>query len=327
MNEHLYAYLVEGEKKTLVSINDCCEEDRSKTFVCPGCGGEMGLRLGNVRIHHFYHKTECNCPGETYKHMLTKELFKRYFDSSETMLVNNKYKYECEHVGNCEVIELWKEVKRVKNQIPASCQTKYKDNVFDLKKYYTTASIEKHEDKYIADVLLTGDNVPDMLVEIKVTHKCTEDKQSSGHKIIEFDVSGIEESEIEKKFKYVADKVLTFDEAFPVKFYGMKKTDGLPPKREFITNLSKHGSKFWTAHVETCSCKEYKRRAELFLPNERKAREQKRVKRELKKKRELEYADQQKAMEEFRIVSISRGIIVIYLITTVPGDDIPSVFI
>ena len=317
MDDHLYAYLVNGEEKILTYISNCTEADRSKKFVCPGCGGEMGLRLGDIRRHHFYHKTECNCPGETYKHMVTKELFKKYFDSSASMLINSKYEYECEHVNNCKIIDLWKEARRVKNDIPYVCKTKYKDNIFDLKKYYTVADIEKHEGKYIADVLLTGEKAPDMLIEIMVTHKCTNEKQTSGNKIIEIDVSDLEEDQIEGKFRDAVDNNVPLDKLFPVKFYGMKKSDGKPPERVFNSDLDAYGRKLdgFFRKIEECSCEEYERRVNIYLKYERKRREKNRLRREIKKKQEEEWMKRKKELEE-RKIEINTNII-----NTSPQED------
>lgn len=51
-------------------------EKKEKPFYCPKCNGEVILKKGNVKIHHFAHKSPISCAfgvGESQQHMLVKK--------------------------------------------------------------------------------------------------------------------------------------------------------------------------------------------------------------------------------------------------------------
>lgn len=53
------------------------EADRKQApFLCPVCGGVLTLKQGSVRIHHFAHTMDTDCPyrgGETQEHLRAKK--------------------------------------------------------------------------------------------------------------------------------------------------------------------------------------------------------------------------------------------------------------
>ena len=50
--------------------------EKQEDYFCIGCGQKIIPRLGDIRIHHFWHKNEShNCNKETYLHELGKKVF------------------------------------------------------------------------------------------------------------------------------------------------------------------------------------------------------------------------------------------------------------
>ena len=183
---NIYAFL-NGE---LVFIDDLGEEDRHKEYICPSCGCKMDISLWQKNKENYSHvgyfrhvdaEYEHICNGETYKHEITKFLFKKYFDKSETVLVN------------------------------------INDGTKDLKKMYQESKVEGRIGKYVADVLLSGEN-DNLLVEIVNTHACSEEKINSGYKIIEFDAKPLDIEEINNILTPGNGHVFT-----PSNIYGFKK--------------------------------------------------------------------------------------------------------
>ncbi|MEW8119846.1 MAG: competence protein CoiA family protein [Candidatus Thiodiazotropha sp.] len=64
---------VDSNKNKLIAWET--EKDQ-KPFFCPECGGELNLRKGRIRIHHFSHIPPFDCQygqGETQQHYLVKQ--------------------------------------------------------------------------------------------------------------------------------------------------------------------------------------------------------------------------------------------------------------
>lgn len=132
--------------------------------------------MGKVRRWHFVHKNARNCSYETYLHKVAKIKIREAFLSSEHFLLSYNAKaicsFECPFIGfpKCE------------GEKPV---------VFDLRRYYDTCEIEATYHQYRADLLLTSSKnpkTPPLLIEIMVTHKCTEDKIKDGVRIIEIPI-------------------------------------------------------------------------------------------------------------------------------------------
>lgn len=154
---------------------------RNEKYFCPICGELMSPHMGKVRRWHFVHKNVGNCSYESYLHKLAKIKIREAFLSSEHFLLSYNAKaicsFECPFIGfpKCE------DEKHVE---------------FDLRRYYDTCEIETTYHQYRADLLLTSSKYPKrppVLIEIKVTHKCTEDKIKDGVRIIEIPIQSEEQ--------------------------------------------------------------------------------------------------------------------------------------
>lgn len=176
----------------LVDINDVSNEDRKHEYHCISCGKQLVPRLGDIRRHHFYHKEDTVCKGETYLHELAKLRLKEKFDKSDHFYISYNAEVGCNQKchADCKVNEKITE---------------------DLKLDYDTATIEKSVNeyesskKYRADVLLTNskdESKPPILLEIWVTSECKQEKKESDLRIIEIhikeenDINSLYENEI-----------------------------------------------------------------------------------------------------------------------------------
>ena len=180
------------ESGNLVDINEVSNEDRTHEYHCISCGKQLVPRLGDIRRHHFYHKEDTVCKGETYLHELAKLRLKEKFDKSDHFYISYNAEVGCNQKchADCKVNEKITE---------------------DLKLDYDTATIEKSVNeyesskKYRADVLLTNskdESKPPILLEIWVTSECKQEKKESDLRIIEIhikeenDINSLYENEI-----------------------------------------------------------------------------------------------------------------------------------
>lgn len=174
--KYQYAYNENGE---VVSINDFTkEESKLHTFRCISCGNILLPRAigSKSRRAHFYHKELIDCNGETYLHELGKAVIKKKFDENSNFFISYDATVECDNKA-CEL----------RNSLCSTiCQ-----KTFNLKNSYDTCSVEAPIQSYVADLLLTNSkkSLAPTLIEICVTHKCTEDKRNSGLRIIEIQIS------------------------------------------------------------------------------------------------------------------------------------------
>lgn len=181
--KYKYAF---DENHNLVNINDVIKEDRrQKKFYCISCGKELIPRLGNIRVKHFAHKSSeeaSTCNKETYLHSLGKLLIKNKFDNEKAFNISFLKYCNCHNASQCSSFS------------PDTCKATYLHTV-NLKKYYDKCECEKRIGDFVADVLLSSAkaNVPEILIEIKCTHSCTEQKINSGYRIIEITVETEEE--------------------------------------------------------------------------------------------------------------------------------------
>ena len=177
-----YKYVLD-DKGREINIEDVPREGHlKKSFTCIGCGGPMVAAIGPKR-RYFRHKIDdTNCNKESYLHKLAKMQIKRKFDDkSKPFNIRLLGEYECERHCN-----MFKEEK---------CRMKRIHPPIDLHKWYDTCEEEKGVDGgYIADLLLSHSQYSDrkLLIEILVTHKCSEEKVDFGHKIIELVVDSEE---------------------------------------------------------------------------------------------------------------------------------------
>ena len=154
---------------------------RGEDYFCPICGELMTPHMGKVRRWHFVHKNLGNCSYESYLHKLAKIRIQQSFQSSEHFWLSYKAKAICSR--NCPFIGFSK------------CEDE-KPVEFDLRKFYDTCEMEAPYHQYKADLLLSSSvnpQLPPVLIEIFVTHKCTEDKINDGVRIIEVKIQSEEQ--------------------------------------------------------------------------------------------------------------------------------------
>ena len=194
------------ENNNLVDIRDVSKEERHEhTYRCIMCGEVLLPRLGNERARHFYHGKDTTCDGESYIHKLAKLRIKEKFDKSEHFFVS----YDVTHVCSQQECRL-----RNKNCVQSNEQHK-----IDLRHYYDTATIEAPVNGFIADVLLSNSKKPELppvLLEIRVTHACEQEKIDSGLKIIEIhvkkeaEINELLDSEVFQETTWKKDKDIAF---------------------------------------------------------------------------------------------------------------------
>jgi hypothetical protein len=145
----------------------------------------------------------------------------------------------------------------------------------NLRKLYDTCSIEKGEDKYIADLLLTNsqdDSIKPMFLEVFVTHKCTAEKIASGYPIIEIKINQKEDADnaiIENAGEVVDEYLFMQSEnrkaLAPIVFYGFKRNIPFNHYKQYLNfTLNKQGNEL-IADCRAVACKE----VESFAPENR----------------------------------------------------------
>ena len=211
MEQH-YAVSKSG---VLVHINEA--HDSKEDCFCPHCGCRMLKRCGNIRAWHFAHdyryENDVNkeCSYESYLHAFAKLRLKQWFEESQSIILHFKQTMGCKYTKDC----IWK-------KSGDRCSRHSKKTV-DLKKYLTLCKLEETvhvgDDRFRADLLWSNPDNPknDILIEIKVTHECTQKKKESHKRIIEFEVHSEEDVE-----NIVANDILEGDN---VRFYGFSPKD------------------------------------------------------------------------------------------------------
>lgn len=156
-------------------------------YYCISCGRELIAKLGDKNKHHFAHKVSTDtvlCSNETYLHKLAKLKIKEIFDNNKTFTIRREKHIICSFIGFCE-FSLGKN----------SCSL-IKNIDVNLKQYYDLCNIEKPIKNFKADILLENSiekNIKPILIEILVTHPCSEDKINSKLPIIEIPITSEED--------------------------------------------------------------------------------------------------------------------------------------
>lgn len=200
-----------SKSDVLVHINDA--RNSEEECFCPHCGCRMLKRCGNIRAWHFAHDYRYNkeynkeCSYESYLHAFAKIRLKQWFDESKSIILHYNEKIPlCQYAKDC----IWKENSDDCSQV--------NKKTIDLKKYLTQCkpeeTIHANDNIFRADLLWSNPNNPknDILIEIKVTHECTQKKKESQKRIIEFEIHS------EKDVEYIVANDIK--ESDTVRFYG-----------------------------------------------------------------------------------------------------------
>lgn len=231
---------------------------RSEIYCCPICGKSMIPHMGKVRRWHFVHKNAENCSYESYLHKLAKFKIRQAFLSSKHFLLSYKAKAICS--GDCPFIGYPK------------CDGE-KPVEFDLREYYDTCEIEAPYNQFIADLLLsssTNPKLPPVLIEVAVTHKCTEDKINDGIRIIEISIQSEEQIDnIVNSCKFTAVRYNHLDYGYSnenaITLYNFNKIESFDPTGIFYEYNDYYSRKntivFWLNSQGTfrsfdCNCYE-----------------------------------------------------------------------
>lgn len=172
-----YAYNEDG---ILINVS---QANRDEKYKCPICGAEMTPHMGKIRRWHFVHKNAANCSYESYLHKLAKVRIR------EAFLYSEKFNLSYNAAAICSMSCPYK------NSPKCSGEKKVE---FNLRKFYDICELEATYHNFRADLLLSSSEVlsrPPILIEIKVTHGCTEEKIKDGTRIIEIPISS--ESQID----------------------------------------------------------------------------------------------------------------------------------
>lgn len=206
-------YAVNGEG-LLVHISEAYL--KKEDFFCPHCKCRMLKKCGKHRKWHFAHDYRfanneqiVNCSYESYLHSFAKLRFKQWFDSSDKIILYYKQRNVCSIQDKCK----WTQ------NAPHKCR-KYEKRALNLKEYVDQCLVEENINfggkQFRADLLLINSvsSKNKILIEVKVTHECTEKKKTSGGRIIEFEVHSEEDVE-----RIVENGI---EENDAVKYYGFK---------------------------------------------------------------------------------------------------------
>lgn len=196
-----YQY-AKDENEKLINIDSLNEENRRNSkFFCIGCGNELIARLGKIKVYHFAHKKVVTCSGETYLHLLGKQLF--FENYSDCLNTKKPFTIEIYQKRTCNHYE---------KELGFKCKLPKVTTQFDLTQFFDKISIETREGSFIADIMLTSKNGKEkVFVEIAVTHLSTEQKLNSNYRIIELEIENEEDFEpIKRKYLSVNDSKIKF---------------------------------------------------------------------------------------------------------------------
>lgn len=240
------------ENNKLIHVDEA--RKNNVTVFCPYCHCELMPKCGNVRMHHFAHNyhysNERNCSYESYLHAYAKLRLKEWFDESEKIIIHLPYKNICPKRKDC----IW-----IKKRPSDECeQVNYM--AYNLKEYFTECNLEEsiqaNDDRFRADLLLTNREKPHnrILIEVKVSHSCTEQKIESGERIIEFEIKT--EDDVER---IISNDIQEDERSNLYGFNVHDKSDkeGLPT-RQLIKFIQYKSRKVYPR--KQCSCSDYSKR-------------------------------------------------------------------
>jgi len=126
--------------------------------VCPGCGGELVLHDGPVRVKHFVHKQTDVNHGESWLHYLAKEWLFQVYSRQRKQCRMPLLIVPCEGLGSPNVPRLH-----------VSCRHKA---ILDLRQWvYDEVGMEiALPNRYRPDLLLRSKGLPVLGIEVRATH-------------------------------------------------------------------------------------------------------------------------------------------------------------
>lgn len=245
--EYHCAVKADGTMVNAFELDEIDYKRNKARFYFLGCEGDedevmefVARKNGSKVTKFFRHKpdyVEDKNKSDRYLHNYSELRIKQRFDES---VENGQFLVQYYEVKSCPLSSNCRNKNRnfCKGQPRASLKT------INLRELYDTCSLEKNEDKYIADLLLTNSkdsSIKPMFLEIFVTHKCSEEKISSGNQIIEIKINKAEDAEneiIENAGDIIEEYVFlkSYGEKVvpPIKFYGFDRYKEINDKVEFL---------------------------------------------------------------------------------------------
>lgn len=193
---NLFAF---NKNKKLISIDEV-DTKRDTKYYCCLCEDEMIAKKGKIRSHHFAHKSETNCNYESYLHKIGKLKFLKEYKHCLKNKIPFYIEYKTKEICNaCQNIE----------NLGLSCK-EVLIKPFDITKRFDKISMEKLYKGFIADILLESSVNPNekIFIEFAVTHKCEEEKLSSGIRIIEVELVN------EKDLKFIDNHKISINQDY-----------------------------------------------------------------------------------------------------------------
>ena len=193
------------ENGGVVSINAITDNLRSANdFFCIGCESQLIARLGKIMPKHFAHKKPCTSNKETYLHKAGKKIFRENYE--ESLISNNPIilEYNVNRICTC-----YKEVT------DHECNYGIGVEEFNLTDRFKSIEEEFFFEGFKPDLRIFND-LESILIEIAVTHKSSDEKIASSHRIIEFQIEEEEDLELLK------GKVIKMSD-LKIKFYNFKR--------------------------------------------------------------------------------------------------------
>lgn len=203
-----YQY-AQDEKDNLVDIRSLKNKRFEKNkYFCIGCGNELIAKLGIIKVHHFAHKKEVKCSGETYLHKLGKQLFIDFYNES----LRDKTPF---------YIELLQDItcNHYEADLGFNCKVENSLIQFDLTKYFDEISLEAREGNFVPDIMLKSKEGKDKIfIEIAVTHMSTPQKLNSKYRVIELKIENeCDFDSIKRKKISITDNNIVFKNFNPKK--------------------------------------------------------------------------------------------------------------
>ena len=227
-----YSYAID-EYGTLIHIQNAHSET---SYKCPSCGKLMIQRKGQKRRWHFAHKADAQCNYETYLHKIAKTRIRQTFLNSDKFLIIYNAKHICNAPCPLELEE------------KCDCD---KEKQFDLRQWYDVCEEESEINGFVADLLFKSSqspNRPPLLIEIAVTHKCTQEKIQSGLRIIEINIKSEDDIEyiIQNEIIEGKNSENYFSKEDNILFYNFSKSYSIEPSEEmhrykYIFGIRKDG--------------------------------------------------------------------------------------
>lgn len=233
--EYPEAVMADGKLVSAIDIEKGSDVWEGVKFYFPGCETDEEEEMLFIQRKHkngvtkfFRHRPgyigDRNEP-DRYLHNYAELRIKQRFDDS---LASGEFPVQYYVVEKCPESSSCK----LKGDLKCKGEPKAVLKTLNLRKLYDTCSIEKGEDKYIADLLLTNsqdNSIKPMFLEVFVTHKCTAEKIASGYPIIEIKINQKEDADnaiIENAGEVVDEYLFMQSEnrkaLAPIVFYGFK---------------------------------------------------------------------------------------------------------